>query len=166
MKILIWLFCAFIYSFIVTVLSYVGISLGGLPTVLLAGFLILIAKRMCKKLDASKIADENDTDDIQPLPTVNETHVIGSPAPNEVLVTHDSPSPSPAMRSVAKQRFCKLCGHPINHDTKKCTHCGKQYFRNPLRSIPISTIVFFCFLCISSAVFISQINSKQEEIAF
>lgn len=125
MKILIWLFCAFIYSFIVTVLSYVGISLGGLPTALLAGFLILIAKRMCKKLDASKIADENDTDDIQPLPTVNETHVIGSPAPNEVLVTHDSPSPSPAMRSVAKQRFCKLCGHPIDHDTKKCTHCGK-----------------------------------------
>lgn len=30
-----------------------------------------------------------------------------------------------------KQRFCKYCGSPIDLATKKCTGCGKQYFRLP-----------------------------------
>lgn len=29
----------------------------------------------------------------------------------------------------SKQRYCKLCGGAIDIDTKKCSKCGKQYFR-------------------------------------
>jgi len=28
-----------------------------------------------------------------------------------------------------KVRFCKMCGSQINSETKKCSGCGKQYFK-------------------------------------
>lgn len=40
-----------------------------------------------------------------------------------------APSPTQAK---PKTRFCKLCGDPIDPVTRKCTGCGKQYFRPPV----------------------------------
>lgn len=51
MKILIWLLCAMVYGLTLTVLSYCGISLGGLPTVLLAGLLLWITRTLCRRID-------------------------------------------------------------------------------------------------------------------
>jgi len=34
-----------------------------------------------------------------------------------------------ATETNTKQTYCKRCGAPIEHDTKKCSGCGKQYFR-------------------------------------
>lgn len=34
-----------------------------------------------------------------------------------------------ASQKKSKQRYCKLCGQPIDNTTKKCTGCGKQYFK-------------------------------------
>lgn len=39
---------------------------------------------------------------------------------------------TPAKPKKAKSRFCKLCGNSIDPATKKCTGCGKQYFRLPV----------------------------------
>lgn len=39
--------------------------------------------------------------------------------------------PAPAKSMKTKNRFCKLCGSSIEPSTKKCTGCGKQYFRLP-----------------------------------
>ena len=39
----------------------------------------------------------------------------------------------PAKPKKTKNRFCKHCGSPIDPATKKCTGCGKQYFRLPSR---------------------------------
>lgn len=50
MKILIWLLCALVYGIIVTVFSFAGISLGGLPTVLIAGSLMAVAAALCNKV--------------------------------------------------------------------------------------------------------------------
>jgi hypothetical protein len=38
-----------------------------------------------------------------------------------------------------KRRFCKLCGGPIDPQIKKCTSCGKQYFRFPKKAFLVAT---------------------------
>lgn len=51
MKILIWIGCAFIFGLINATCIAVGISLGGIPTVLIAAALFFLAKLLCKKWD-------------------------------------------------------------------------------------------------------------------
>lgn len=34
---------------------------------------------------------------------------------------------------IGKIRYCKMCGGSIDPDTKKCTQCGKQYFKFDIR---------------------------------
>lgn len=57
--------------------------------------------------------------------------------------------------SAPKSRFCKHCGSPIDPATKKCTGCGKQYFRLPSRKgsslvwkvVAVLSVIAVC-LCI------------------
>ena len=36
---------------------------------------------------------------------------------------------APSLQENVKCRFCKLCGGEIDSETKRCTKCGKQYFK-------------------------------------
>lgn len=58
-------------------------------------------------------------------PEINES----DPAP-EITRTPDSGS-----ADLGKSRYCKYCGGLIDAETKKCTSCGKQYFKFPKRII-------------------------------
>lgn len=40
-----------------------------------------------------------------------------------------------------KKKFCKYCGGLIDADTKKCSSCGKQFFRFPKRIVGIIALV-------------------------
>lgn len=44
-----------------------------------------------------------------------------------------------------KQKYCKNCGSPIDHETKKCAGCGKQYFK-----FSSFFMKLFCWLFITS----------------
>ena len=44
---------------------------------------------------------------------------------NAPTATVEDPKPP----ETKKQRYCKFCGGAIDGNTKKCTKCGKQYFR-------------------------------------
>lgn len=59
---------------------------------------------------------------------------------NEVPATH---SITPTVKP--KIRYCTRCGNVIDPDTKKCTGCGKQYFRG----FRLRTILFVLSLIIS-----------------
>ena len=55
--------------------------------------------------------------------------------------------PSSTAPTTPKHRFCKLCGSPIDPATRKCTGCGKQYFRPPVlrkKHLAIFTGVLAC----------------------
>lgn len=162
MKILIWLFCAFIYGLIVTTLSHVGILLGGLPTVILAGLLMSLAKHMCKKYDDHKAACEVYPCEQMPISNISEECV--SDQVNSITEQIPVPISSPAAHPVGKQRYCKLCGNPVDTDTRKCTNCGKQYLRNPLKSIPRSTLITFSLLCICLILSLVTINRQTKKI--
>lgn len=66
-----------------------------------------------------------------------------------------APAVAPAKPKKTKSRFCKLCGNPIDPATKKCTGCGKQYFRLPSRKgsslvwkvVAVLSVIAVC-LCI------------------
>lgn len=63
--------------------------------------------------------------------------------------------PVPVKAKKTKSRFCKHCGSPIDPATKKCTGCGKQYFRLPSRKgsslvwkvVAVLSVIAVC-LCI------------------
>lgn len=54
MKVLIWLFCLFLFSFVQTLLKSSGILLGGLPTFLLAGAMFAAAGALCRIWDKKR----------------------------------------------------------------------------------------------------------------
>ena len=62
-------------------------------------------------------------------------------------VNHDTLEEPPATEpKTAKIRFCSRCGSPIDSESKKCTGCGKQYFKG-IKSV--SKIILSVFLAIS-----------------
>lgn len=54
MKILIWFLCLLVYGLIVTLFSLGGIMLGAIPTMILLGGTIGLAKLLCKKWEERK----------------------------------------------------------------------------------------------------------------
>lgn len=63
---------------------------------------------------------------------------------------------TPVKQKKAKNRFCKLCGSPVDPSTKKCSSCGKQYFRLPVRKksnfIP-KVVVFLSLLIVGLCIY-------------
>lgn len=52
----------------------------------------------------------------------------------------ETPVPIPST-STTKKKFCSRCGNEIDPSTKKCTGCGKQYFKGVSWKIIISIVV-------------------------
>ena len=53
--------------------------------------------------------------------TVNDTATISTPVVES--------EPKVVKEKKSRKRFCKLCGAEIDNKTRKCTNCGKQYFK-------------------------------------
>lgn len=64
----------------------------------------------------------------------------------------------------SKNRFCKHCGSPIDPDTKKCTGCGKQYFRMPCFNFQPVLIVTVAISIAIVSMCIYRIGQYQTEI--
>lgn len=60
MKILIWLLCIFANALITTLLKESGITLGAIPTMILFGAMLWLARTLCKKWDEHKGKGGND----------------------------------------------------------------------------------------------------------
>jgi len=63
-----------------------------------------------------------------------------TPAPTSVSAPKPTYAPPPAPAPAVKTVYCRLCGHPIDSETKQCTGCGKQYFRG------IRPMTFLCIV--------------------
>lgn len=60
MKVLIWFLCIFANALITTLLKESGIILGAIPTMILFGAMLWLARTLCKKWDEHKGKGEND----------------------------------------------------------------------------------------------------------
>ena len=54
MKVLIWILCIFANTLITTILKESGILLGAIPTMILFGAMLWLARTLCKKWDEHK----------------------------------------------------------------------------------------------------------------
>ena len=76
---------------------------------------------------------------------------------NTNQTTHESEQKS------IKEQHCKKCGGLIDNETKKCTSCGKQYFK--FRPIVLAVVLLAVFLVASAGLnvyqyYVGQDNSR------
>lgn len=63
-----------------------------------------------------------------------------------------------------KQRYCKLCGQPIDNTTKKCTGCGKQYFKarfKPLYALLVILLLVGGYVGVNYFCAVSAMNDEE-----
>ena len=111
MKVLIWVGCLFVVTFIRTCIQESGTILGGLPTALLYLGAYFIARSLCKLLDESK----------------KEKKILYS---KNAFENNNSFCKECGQRLIDKGKFCKKCGaevveNPLN-DGKFCYKCGSN----------------------------------------
>ena len=106
MKVLIWFLCIFANALITVLLKYAGITLGGIPTALLLGVMIWLARTLCKKWDEHKASKTP----IQP-PEINVKSVEKElPTEKKIL-------------------FCRKCGERLIDNSQFCRKCGTEVIK-------------------------------------
>ena len=83
---------------------------------------------------------------------------FGKPAARHAAV----PVPAPQSGKSAKRKYCSRCGSAIDSKTKKCSGCGKQYFRG-LRFTKFSVTVIILALVIAALSTLCVLQSKTIE---
>ena len=76
----------------------------------------------------------------KPIKTAAPVSKVETPQPTKTN-QQSVASNSEIAKKNPNQRYCKHCGHAIDSSTKKCTGCGKQYFRAKFRWIYIVLLI-------------------------
>jgi len=66
-------------------------------------------------------------------------------------------------RSNVRQRYCKYCGHEINSNTKKCTGCGKQYFKFKVKPFVSVLVVLFLVVTYFGVNYFCAVSAMNDE---
>ncbi len=62
-----------------------------------------------------------------------------------------------------KARYCRECGGLVDPDTKKCTKCGKQYFRFPKKQVGRAVVVLLFLAMAGGLVYLYGQNQSLNE---
>ncbi|MBQ8495108.1 MAG: zinc ribbon domain-containing protein [Clostridia bacterium] len=101
MKILIWILCFFVNSFITTLIkTEIGINLGAIPTILMYAATFWLARTLCKKWDEHR---------------ENKAIQAETCAMKEVAVDNSD-----------RIRFCRRCGERLIDGSQFCRKCGTE----------------------------------------
>lgn len=95
-------------------------------------------------------------------PAVRPAVVFAQPKSQPVVT---APAPTPQSGKPVKIKYCSRCGSAIDNKTKKCTGCGKQYFRG-LRFTKFSVtviILVLVFAALSALCVLQYINVDRLE---
>lgn len=65
----------------------------------------------------------------------------------------------------SKQRYCKYCGGAIDGESRKCTKCGKQYFKLRINKKAVKTLCLFITIVLLLAGNLYQYYRYQRDIA-
>lgn len=108
MKVLIWVLCAFVYSLIMTALSFNGLFFGGIPAIVLGCITFAAARFFCKQYDLSK---ENSSQD-----SSSESPSLPSDSAPELSPLPEVENPQPA---IERWYTCPKCGQLVR-DGEEC----------------------------------------------
>ena len=98
--------------------------------------------------NASATENTDVVEEITEIHTPEETLCIQQELPIEDV------APVPTLdKADKKKRFCKMCGGLIDSKTKKCTSCGKQFFKFPKLSKAIIIPALICLALVTLNVF-------------
>ena len=117
MKFLIWFLCILANSIITTIIKEAGVILGAIPTVILFGATMWLAKTLCKKWDEHK--ENKDT------AKKAQTQPVPQPAP----VKPAASQPASQIPVNDKICFCRKCGSKLMDDAAFCNKCGTQVIK-------------------------------------
>lgn len=95
---------------------------------------------------------------VTPPPSLSEKHEETPAAPTTPVETTNVP------QKKNKQRYCKLCGNPIESTSKKCTGCGRQYFKakfTPLYVLLVIVILAGGYIGANYFCAISAMNDQE-----
>lgn len=151
MKVIIWLLCGFVYSLVKTLLNIYGITLGGIPTAILAGITMYIASNCCKIWDEEKEAKaakkqfaqqkNNHSFDWQCSCGIRhqkyETSCICGKTKKEILASNvteeaiDVAASNQEEFAVTpdKMCFCRKCGEKLVENSNFCGKCGTEIIK-------------------------------------
>lgn len=120
MKFLIWFSCIFANALITTLIKEAGVMLGAIPTVILFGATIWLARTLCKKWDEHK-ENKEAAKTAKSQPTSIKTTV---PQPSPV----NPPTPQPVRQNPVTDKiyFCRKCGSKLIDDAIFCNKCGTK----------------------------------------
>lgn len=127
MKFLIWFLCIFANALITTLIKETGVILGAIPTVILYGATIWLARTLCKKWEEHKENKETrkkpkNHDSLQPAPvkaTVPQTAPIKTAA-------SDPMTQNPINDKIC---FCRKCGSKLMDEAIFCNKCGTKVLK-------------------------------------
>lgn len=142
MKILIWFLTSLAYAIIVTVISSLGITLGGLATGALALGAFLLARVLCLKWDEHKSSSHENSPSLEPVSKISisdESSLAELCTPDESNLAYKTDS----------QAIC-------HNDS--CSQPGRNY-KKPFIACSIISCVLIVAVIILSAIVISQNRS-------
>lgn len=89
------------------------------------------------------------------------------PETNNILIQeYDIPesntAPSNTKKDIKIQKFCKHCGSAIDTSTRKCTGCGKQYFKLSMFKKPFYLFVLLLSLFLNVFLVFQNSNLQKE----
>ena len=142
MKVLIWVLCLFANALITTIIKGSGVILGAIPTVILYGVTIWLARTLCKKWDERK-ADKtaNYQEKADTTPAVNKCEMCGHICDKTTAAKIEDEM------GVRYRNLCDACMEIYNATTNEPTN-----FAEPVESNidePVSSVaqIRFCRKC-------------------
>ena len=102
---------SFLYSALTVLLSYNEMPLGAIPTMILFGLVLWLIRKSAEAMTHKRYDREL-------------KKYLKSQTRSAETTPHKQPK-------VALAKYCKKCGGKIDDETRKCTSCGKQYFKIP-----------------------------------
>ncbi|MBQ6606772.1 MAG: zinc ribbon domain-containing protein [Firmicutes bacterium] len=88
------------------------------------------------------VIEEPAIEESEPQPEATKTASIEDPT---------AEAPAEPKQPAGKATYCKQCGGLIDPETKKCTKCGKQYFKSP-KNMVSKVIVALLFLAMAGGL--------------
>ncbi|MBQ1344037.1 MAG: zinc ribbon domain-containing protein [Firmicutes bacterium] len=76
---------------------------------------------------------ETSTETPEPEPVAAAEPIAEPEPPADAAETKSAPEEKPA--AMGNIRYCQKCGGIVDPETKKCTKCGKQYFKFPTKNV-------------------------------